>query len=83
MLFLNHICQGYFTILKYIQTVGNTWLHRGRTRNNNVGFKISFVYQNRIFTIYHSKGCCTQYIEDGSRLWIIEPPKWRAKQIQR
>jgi len=31
----------------------------------------SFTYQNRKFTIYHSKDCCSQYIEKGSRLWII------------
>ena len=31
----------------------------------------SFMYRNEIFTIYHSKICCDQYIADGSRLWII------------
>ena len=31
----------------------------------------AFIYQNRKFTIYHSKDCCSQYMEKGSRLWII------------
>jgi len=30
-----------------------------------------FTYRNRTFVIYHSKTCCTQYVADGSRLWII------------
>jgi len=33
--------------------------------------KRSFTYQNRTHTIYHSKDCCTQYIADGNRLWIV------------
>lgn len=49
--------------------------------DNTIGFKISFLYQYREFTIYHSKGCCSQYVEDGSRLWVITP-KWMAKQIR-
>jgi hypothetical protein len=31
----------------------------------------SFLYRNRKFIIYHSKICCTQYVVDGSRVWII------------
>jgi 4-amino-4-deoxy-L-arabinose transferase-like glycosyltransferase len=31
----------------------------------------SFLYQNKIFTIYYSKTCCTQYLADGNRLWIV------------
>ena len=48
---------------------------------NRIGFKISFPYQNKMFTIYQSKGCCIQYVEDGSRLWIITP-KGMAKKIK-
>jgi len=33
--------------------------------------RMNFIYKNRIFTIYHSKTCCTQYVADGSRLWVI------------
>jgi hypothetical protein len=31
----------------------------------------SFIYRGRKFNIYHSKICCTQYVADGSRVWII------------
>jgi len=41
----------------------------------------SFTYQNRIFTIYFSEDCCTQYVADGSRLWIITG-KREAKKIR-
>ena len=41
----------------------------------------SFIYQNKIFTIYYSKTCCTQYVADGSRVWIIVS-KWRAKRLK-
>jgi hypothetical protein len=41
----------------------------------------SFTYQNRIFTIYFSKDCCTQYVADGSRLWIVTG-KREAKKIK-
>ena len=30
-----------------------------------------FIYRDRPFIIYYSKNCCTQYVADGSRLWII------------
>ena len=33
--------------------------------------RMNFIYKNRIFTIYQSKTCCTQYVADGSRLWVI------------
>jgi uncharacterized membrane protein len=36
-----------------------------------VGYWKSFTYRNRTFTIYHSKTCCTQYVADKNRLWII------------
>ena len=36
-----------------------------------IGYRKSFTYQNRMFTIYHSKTCCAQYVADGNRLWII------------
>ena len=41
----------------------------------------SFTYQNKNFTLYHSKMCCTQYVADGSRLWIVVG-KWTAKKIK-
>ena len=38
---------------------------------NEIEFRRSFIFQNRNYTIYYSRTCCTRYIEDGSRLWII------------
>jgi len=37
---------------------------------NIIEYKIPFTHQNKSFTIYYSNTCCTQYISDGSRLWI-------------
>ncbi len=46
-----------------------------------IEFKKPFIYQNKIFTIFHSKTCCSQYIADGSRLWIVVG-KFHAKKIK-
>jgi hypothetical protein len=43
----------------------------------------SFIFQNRNFPIFHSKTCCTQYVEDGSRLWIVIGAKWTAKEFKK
>lgn len=42
-----------------------------RQPNKLMESKKSFTYQNRIYTIYSSGDCCTQYVADGSRLWIV------------
>jgi hypothetical protein len=47
-----------------------------------IEFRKSFIYQNEVFTIYHSKTCCTRYLEDGSRLWIVVE-KSNAKKIKK
>jgi hypothetical protein len=53
-----------------------------RDTESGIEFRISsFVYQKQIFSIYSSKTCCTQYVTDGSRLWIIVGSKWTAKMI--
>jgi hypothetical protein len=36
-----------------------------------IEYRKSFVYGGQTFTIYHSNSCCVDYVEDGSRLWII------------
>jgi len=36
----------------------------------------------KMFTVYHSINCCTQYVADGSRLWIIVE-KATAKEFTR
>ena len=41
----------------------------------------SFVHQGRTFTIYHSSICCTQYITDGNRVWIVTS-RWGANDIK-
>jgi len=33
--------------------------------------RVSVISRNRIFTIHHSDTCCTQYVKDRSRLWIV------------
>ena len=42
-----------------------------RNSQNEIELRKSFVYRNQTFTIYHSNSCCVDYVEDGSRLWII------------
>ena len=46
-----------------------------------VAVQKSFTYQNRNFTLYHSKRCCSEYVADGTRLWIVVR-KWTAKKIK-
>jgi hypothetical protein len=58
--------------------VAPTW----KEGQKGLGVQKSFIYQNKPFTIYHSKTCCTQYVADGSRLWIIVS-KWGAKKIKK
>jgi hypothetical protein len=49
--------------------------------NKLIASKKSFTYQNRTFTIYSSQDCCSQYVADGSRLWIVTG-KREAKKIK-
>src|SRR4030042_4586684 len=46
-----------------------------------IEYRKNFTYQNKMFTIYYSKKCCTRYVADGSRLWIVVG-KWPAKKIR-
>jgi len=41
-----------------------------------------FTYENKNILITYSKTCCTEYVADGSRLWIVVD-KWSAKKIKR
>ena len=52
-----------------------------KVSENEIEFRKSFIYQNRNYTIYSSKTCCTQYTADGSRLWIIAGER-TAKKIK-
>jgi len=51
--------QGRHYLIPFWQTLGE--IEHGK----------SFIYRDRKFNIYHSKICCTQYVADGSRVWIV------------
>jgi uncharacterized membrane protein len=52
-----------------------------RVSETEIELRKSFIYQNRVFTIYYSKDCCAQYVADGSRLWIVVG-KGKAKKMK-
>jgi len=41
----------------------------------------SFTYQNKMLTIIYSKTCCTEFVADGGRVWIVTD-RWTAKQLR-
>ncbi|MBM4307021.1 MAG: hypothetical protein FJ123_09825 [Deltaproteobacteria bacterium] len=49
--------------------------------DNILEVKHSFSYQDKALMIIYSKTCCAQYVEDGSRLWIVVD-KWTAKKFK-
>jgi NADH:ubiquinone oxidoreductase subunit 6 (subunit J) len=53
-----------------------------RDDENKVEFIVPFIYKNRAFNIYHSKNCCTQFVLDKNRLWIVAE-KQSAKEIKK
>jgi 4-amino-4-deoxy-L-arabinose transferase-like glycosyltransferase len=54
----------------------------GKYSDGTIEFRKSFTYQNKIFTIYHCKTCCAQYVADRSRIWIVVG-KRLAKEINK
>ena len=42
-----------------------------KVSENEIEFRKSFVYKNNRYTIYYSQTCCTQYLSNEGRLWII------------
>ncbi len=52
-----------------------------KVTGKEIEYRKSFVYRKKPFTIYHSTKCCSQYINDGSRLWIIAS-KWGARKLK-
>ncbi len=50
-------------------------------KSGELEYRKSFGFLNRTFIIYHSNECCTQYVADGSRLWIVVGKK-NAKKIK-
>jgi mannosyltransferase len=57
--------------------VAKSW----KDSENRTVYKISFVFQNKNITLFSSKTCCSQYVADGSRLWIIAG-KWTAQRLK-
>jgi mannosyltransferase len=57
--------------------VANSW----KDSQDKTVYKISFVFQNKNITLFSSKTCCSQYVNNGSRLWIVAG-KWTAKYIK-
>jgi hypothetical protein len=57
--------------------VAKSW----KDSENKTVYSISFVFQNKNITLLSSKTCCSQYVNDGSRLWIVAG-KWTAKRIK-
>lgn len=77
--------EGYFpAILHYFgihpkgrHHVAKSW----KDSENRTAYKITFIYQNKHITMFSSKTCCSQYVNDSSRLWIVVG-KWTAKYIK-
>jgi uncharacterized membrane protein len=38
---------------------------------NEIEFRKSFIYKSSQYTIYYARRCCTQYLSDQGRLWVI------------
>ena len=52
-----------------------------RVAGKEIEYRKSFLYRNIKYTISHSTECCSQYVNDGSRMWIVTS-KWGAKKIK-
>jgi uncharacterized membrane protein len=52
-----------------------------KVTGKEIAYRKSFAYRKKTFTIYHSTECCSQYVNDGSRLWIIAS-KWGARKLK-
>jgi uncharacterized membrane protein len=57
--------------------VAKSW----KDSENKIVYSIPFVYQSKNITLFNSKTCCSQYVGDGSRLWIIVG-KWTAQKLK-
>jgi hypothetical protein len=71
-------------MLHYLGAHPEGHLHRMQFYENPEGgreYRKPFTYRNTTYTIYYSKSCCTDYVRDGSRLWIVVG-KFTAKKIK-
>lgn len=46
-------------------------ISRWKISDEDTGYKIQFIYNGKIHSIFHSKYCCEKYIKEKGRLWII------------
>ena len=51
-------------------------------KGSDIKYSISFYLGHNIYTIYHSKTCCLEYVKQGGRLWIVIPQN-AAKKIEK
>jgi uncharacterized membrane protein len=58
----------YFGILPEKRHYTATMFSAPKAKRAYVKF---FHYENKRITIYHSQSCCSQYITDGGRVWIV------------
>jgi hypothetical protein len=42
-----------------------------RDAEGGIEFNVPFIYKDKTFIIDHSKTCCSQYVFDKNRLWIV------------
>ena len=52
-----------------------------KVSEKEIELRKSFLYKNRVFTIYASTSCCARYLTDESRLWIVVE-KCKAKKLK-
>jgi len=46
-------------------------------------FRISFMYQGSVYTLYHSRFCCDEFLQQGKRVWMIVGDKGLARNLQK
>jgi hypothetical protein len=77
--------EGYFPgILHYFGIDPKGRHHTAKSwkdSENKTVYKVPFVFQGKNVTLFSSKTCCSQYVNDGGRLWIVVG-KWTAKYIK-
>jgi len=57
--------------------VAESWIDS----EDKILYKVSFVFEKKNIDIFTSKTCCSQYVNDGSRVWIVAR-KWNAQYMK-
>ena len=66
-------------VLHYFGIVPNARYYQidfSGNREAQIEYRRTVTYQNKTFTIYNSKTCCSEYITGGNRLWIVVGRKY-------